>query len=65
MSTVIHAEVPDRLWQQAQAMVEQGWVSDMESLIAESLRRYIDSHQEIITEQFIKSDVDWGLRGRD
>lgn len=65
MSTVIHAEVPDRLWQQAQAMVEQGWASDMESLIAESLRRYIDSHQEIITEQFIKSDVDWGLRGRD
>lgn len=65
MTTVIHAEVPDRLWQQAQAMVEQGWVSDMESLIAESLRRYIDSHQEIITEQFIKSDVDWGLRGRD
>jgi hypothetical protein len=65
MSTVIHAEVPDRLWQQAQSMVEQGWVSDMESLVAESLRRYIDSHQEIITEQFIKSDVDWGLRGRD
>jgi hypothetical protein len=65
MTTVIHAEVPDRLWQQAQAMVEQGWVSDMESLIAESLRRYIDSHQEIITEQFIRSDVDWGLRGRD
>jgi len=65
MSTVIHAEVPDRLWQQAQTMVEQGWVSDMESLIAESLRRYIDSHQEIITEQFIRSDVDWGLRGRD
>lgn len=65
MTTVIHAEVPDRLWQQAQAMVEQGWVSDMESLIAESLRRYIDSHQEIITEQFIKSDVDWGLRGRE
>ena len=65
MSTVIHAEVPDRLWQQAQSMVEQGWVSDMESLVAESLRRYIDSHQEIITEQFIKSDVDWGLHGQD
>ena len=65
MSTVIHAEVPDRLWQQAQSMVEQGWVSDMESLVAESLRRYIDSHQEIITEKFIKSDVDWGLHGQD
>lgn len=65
MSTVIHAEVPDRLWQQAQAMVEQGWASNMQSLIAESLRRYIDSHQEIIAEQFIRSDVAWGLNGRD
>ncbi|OGT89619.1 MAG: CopG family transcriptional regulator [Gammaproteobacteria bacterium RIFOXYA12_FULL_61_12] len=65
MSMVINAAVPDRLWQQAQAMVEQGWVSDMESLIAESLRRYIDSHQEVITEQFIRSDIDWGLHGSD
>lgn len=65
MSMVIHAEVPDRLWQQAQSLVEQGWASDMESLVAESLRRYIDSHQEVITEQFIRSDIDWGLHGSD
>lgn len=65
MSTTIHAEVPDRLWQQAQAMVERGWASNMEALVAESLRRYLESHQEAATEQLIREDIEWGLHGRD
>lgn len=63
--TTIHAQVPDLLWQQAQIMIERGWASDMESLITESLRRYLESHQEAITERFIREDIEWGLNGQD
>ena len=61
----LHAEVPQQLWQQAQNMVDRGWVSNLDALVSESLQRYLESHQETMTEQFIREDVEWGLRGHD
>lgn len=63
MSNVIHTEIPEQLLRQAQRMVERGWAQNVESLVAESLRRYLESHPEELTEQFIREDVMWGLRG--
>lgn len=65
MTTLIHTEIPDQLAQQAQRMVERGWAANVESIVAESLRRYLESHQETLTEQFINEDVEWGLKGND
>ena len=65
MSIQIQTEVPDALWQQAQRYVEAGWAADVQELIAESLRRYLDSHQEALAEKFVMDDVDWGLHGKD
>jgi hypothetical protein len=61
----LHAEVPQQIWQQAQNMVDRGWAANIDSLVVESLRRYLESHQETMTEQFIMEDVEWGLRGHD
>ena len=61
----LHAEVPLQLWQQAQNMVDRGWVSNLDALVSESLQRYLESHQEAMAEQFIREDVEWGLRGHD
>jgi len=63
VSTVIHTEIPEQLLRQAQRMVERGWAQNVEALVAESLRRYLESHPEELTEQFIREDVMWGLRG--
>jgi hypothetical protein len=63
MSTTIQTEVPDALWQQAQNFVKQGWADNTQDLIAESLRRYLESHQDVLAEQFIQDDVAWGLHG--
>jgi len=65
MSTRIETDIPDQLWKQAQNMVEQGWVNNMDSLITESMRRYIESHQQTTSETFIREDVNWGLQGDD
>ena len=63
--SMIHAEVPDGLLQQAQLLVQRGWANNILELVNESLRRYIESHQEALTEQFIREDVEWGLHGDD
>lgn len=65
MSTRIQTEIPEQLWQQAQSMVEQGWVNNMDALVIESIRRYLESHHQTISEQFIRNDIDWGLHGED
>lgn len=65
MSTHIETNIPDQLWQQAQNMVKQGLINNMDSLIVESMRRYIESHQQTTNEDFIREDIEWGLRGKD
>ena len=65
MSNTIHAEVPDQLWQQAQTLIDQGWASNLQELVNEALRRYLESHQDVLTEAFIQDDVEWGLHGKD
>lgn len=65
MSTTFQTEVPDALWQQAQHFVKQGWADNMQALVTESLRRYLESHQDALAEQFIRDDIDWGLHGED
>jgi Arc/MetJ-type ribon-helix-helix transcriptional regulator len=65
MSTLIHTQIPDQLWQQAQSMVEQGWINNMDALVTEAIRRYVESHQQELSEHFIKEDIEWGLHGSD
>ncbi len=63
--SLIQTEVPDRLVQQANRLVEHGWANNMQELMVESLRRYLESHPESLQEQFVLDDVEWGLRGKD
>jgi len=65
MTTIIKTEISDQLWQQAQSMVENGWVHNMDELITESIRRYLESHQDAISERFIREDIEWGLHGQE
>lgn len=59
--TTLQTQIPDQLWQQEQYLAEQGWVANMDELIAESMRCYPESHLETMNERFILEDVDWGL----
>lgn len=65
MSTTIKTEISDQLWHQAQTLVEKGWVHNMDELISESIRRYLESHQELMSERFIREDIEWGLHGEE
>ena len=65
MTTSVQAELPDQLARQGQELVESGWMPDMNSLLTEALRRYLESHQVPLAETFAREDVEWGLRGDD
>ena len=61
--TTLQTQIPDQLLQQAQYLVQQGWVANLDELIAESMRRYLESPREAMTEEFIRENVEWGLHG--
>ena len=63
MKTAIQAELPAQLVAEARAFVEEARVGDFDELLAEALRRYLESHSSRLAESFIKEDMTWGLRG--
>ena len=65
MTASVHAELPEKLVEQAREFVRAGWAADFNQLMADALRRYLESHSTEFAEAFIREDVQWGIRGRD
>ncbi|MDJ0835986.1 MAG: CopG family transcriptional regulator [Acidobacteriota bacterium] len=61
--TNLQAEIPQRLLEEAERFVEAGRHRDLDGLVADALRRYLDSHSETSMEKFIEEDIEWGLHG--
>jgi Arc/MetJ-type ribon-helix-helix transcriptional regulator len=59
----IHTKVPDQLYGQMDRLVKEGWFSSHDDVIAEALRRFLESHRPELMEKFIREDVEWGLHG--
>lgn len=57
--------LPPQLAKQVQSYIQAGWFSDLNALVIEALRRYLEAHQVELEEQFMLEDVEWGLRGND
>lgn len=64
-TTSLMAQLPTELVEEAKNRVRDGWASSLDQILADSLRRYLDSHSTQLTEQFVLEDVEWGLHGRD
>jgi Arc/MetJ-type ribon-helix-helix transcriptional regulator len=65
MAHIISISLPEELIAQAQQLVHEGLYPDFDSLLAEALGRYLDSHNPTVTEGFIRKDIAWGLHGVD
>ena len=57
--------LPVALAQQVQEQIQAGWFPDLDSLVVEALRRYLESHRDELMEHFIRRDLEWGLQGDD
>ncbi|MFB0535106.1 MAG: hypothetical protein ACETWR_09005 [Anaerolineae bacterium] len=65
-TTTIQTTLPTRLAeQQMDALIREGWFPNADVLIAEALRRFLNTHRAELMERFIREDVEWGLHGAD
>lgn len=46
-------------------MIRLGWFRDVNALLEEAARRYLESHSDELMERFAEEDIQWGLRGRE
>lgn len=63
--TRIETQLPAALVAEMEALVAAGWFRDRDTLLADALRRYLESHRPQLLERFASEDVEWGLRGRE
>ena len=61
----VQAELPTRLLEQMESLVKEGWFQDIDELIADALRRFLETHRPELMERYIWQDVEWGLRGEE
>ena len=61
----INTQIPQALLDNMNLLVKEGWYLDIDSIIIDALRHYIDSHQPELMEKFIREDVEWGLDGKE
>ncbi len=61
----IQTEIPENLYKGAVALAEQGWFRNEQEVFSEAIRRFLESHQPELMDQFIRDDVEWGLHGED
>jgi Arc/MetJ-type ribon-helix-helix transcriptional regulator len=64
-TATLATEVPIRLLGEMKSLVEAGWFRNLDDLVLEALRRYVETHREDLMEEMIREDVAWGLRGED
>lgn len=58
----MRTEIPELL-NHAQDLVVSGWFHNLDDLILNALRRFLESHRGELMEEFVRQDVEWGLRG--
>lgn len=63
--TTIQAELPPEVTARALAFVQEGWATDLNELLTDALRRFLESHSARVTESMVMNDVQWGLHGND
>ena len=61
----VQARFPERLLDEANTLVRQGWFEDLDSVLQEALRRYLEAHRSELLDRFVREDVAWGLGGKD
>lgn len=64
-TTTVEAVLPTRLVAQMESLINLGWFPGMDDLIADAVRRFLETHTPELIEHSIWQDVEWGLRGTD
>lgn len=61
----IQTDLPPGLFAAAEQLVESGWFGSINEVVLDALRRFVESHQIELLEDFVHLDVEWGLHGHE
>lgn len=61
-TTIIQTEIPIGLLIEVQNLVKEGWFRSVDEVVLDALRRFLESHRVELMEEFIRQDVEWGLK---
>jgi Arc/MetJ-type ribon-helix-helix transcriptional regulator len=64
-TTTVQTELPARLLAEMQSLVNDGWFQDLNDLIVDALRRFLETHRSELMQRYIREDVEWGLHGQE
>jgi Arc/MetJ-type ribon-helix-helix transcriptional regulator len=64
-TATVQTDIPVRLFDEMQILVEAGWFRDVDEVMLDALRRFLNSHRNELMERFVREDVEWGLRGHE
>jgi Arc/MetJ-type ribon-helix-helix transcriptional regulator len=64
-TTTVQARVPTGLLLEVESLIEDGWFQDVNDVIVDALRRYLEARRPDLMESHIWRDVEWGLYGKD
>lgn len=62
-TTTIRTDMPVSLLAEAQSLVKMGWFRNLDEMVIDALRRYVESHRNDMMEEFVRQDMEWGLKG--
>jgi Arc/MetJ-type ribon-helix-helix transcriptional regulator len=58
----LHIEVPDKLAQEIEALVQAGWFSHEAEVVRLALWEFMRHHRLELMEQFQREDIAWALQ---
>jgi hypothetical protein len=61
----VKTEIPENLYKGAVALAKEGWFRNEKEVFSEAIRRFLESHQPELMDEFIREDVEWGLHGQE
>ena len=61
----IQIELPDKLAETLNTMVQQGWFHSEEEVVRLALLEFLRRHRLEMVEQFQREDITWALRQKD
>lgn len=61
----VQVQLPDRLVEELERVVRDGWFVDEEEAIRQALREFLHSDRWHITEKFLLEDIEWAASLRE
>jgi len=58
----IQVDIPEKLVNEIEKYVKEGWFNNEGELMREALREFIRHHRPMLMEKYMEEDIEWALK---